>query len=140
MGFFIILILGGFVGIIAGIVSSTKSPSRDRITKADIRNKLVSLISQTFSEIGWNLWDKSIHSLDEQLTRLERAVKSKKMSVLDYNEDTKIGSVMGEKGGIYTVGADGCSCPDFNHRGLPCKHMYFLAMIISEDREKSKGR
>lgn len=127
----VIVFIGSIVAIIYGIVKLSNA-EKQKISKADIRNRLVSMISQTFSEIGWTGWTSSTHAQDEQLKRLERAVKSKKISVVSYDKGKKEGIVSGENGALYTVGANGCSCPDFNHRGLPCKHMYFLAIYIEE--------
>ena len=139
MGAFAIMFVGVIVALIYGI-AKLSSMEKEKITKTDIRNRLVSMISQTFSEIGWTDWPMSTHSQDEQLRRLERAVKSKKISVVSYDKEKNEGIVSGDNGALYTVGAKGCSCPDFNHRGLPCKHMYFLAIYIGEKPELLERR
>ena len=96
------------------------------------------MISNNFKEIGWNNWDSRIHHNKEQLKRLERAVKTKKMSVLEHSKNSGIAKVRGDTGVVYSVSRNGCNCGDFEHRNLPCKHMYFLAIELSEKTSKER--
>lgn len=34
----------------------------------------------------------------------------------------------GSEGGQYHTTLSGCTCPDFQKRKVPCKHMYYLAI------------
>lgn len=38
--------------------------------------------------------------------------------------------VQGRLDRVYTVSLDRCTCPDFQERGLPCKHIYALAAFL----------
>ena len=40
----------------------------------------------------------------------------------------KTGTFAGSEGGQYHTTLSGCTCPDFQKRKVPCKHMYYLAI------------
>lgn len=131
----IFFILFAFFLIIIAIKNKNSSHN---LTQADVENRLAQMISDNFQEAGWNDWDSRLHLNKEQLKRLERAVKSKDMTVLEYDENTGIAKVSGDTNKIYRVSGKGCNCADFEHRYLPCKHMYFLAIMLSEQKEKDR--
>lgn len=82
-------------------------------------------------------WDDSIHELPEQQTRRDRA-RSERMSVTNINRKEKSGTVQSGSGSIYHVTTTACSCPDFEKRGLPCKHMYALDDVLTPSRKNKK--
>lgn len=92
-----------------------------------------------FRLIEWNTWDASIHFANGQLERIERAAADRRLCVLHYDEKSETASVMGSGGEVYSTCKDGCTCADFKARGLPCKHMYLLAMTLSEKRQDGGG-
>lgn len=77
----------------------------------------------TFSDI-WDKWN-NCHQLSEQLERQNRAL-DKMLTPLSINFDNNSGIFKGTKG-QYNTSLESCSCKDFSHRNLPCKHMYRLA-------------
>lgn len=79
----------------------------------------------------WGSWAEKVHSPRCQQDRQYRAYE-----------------LMEEKSGFsYHTGLDSCSCPDFNERGAPCKHIYYLALtkgydlkVTREDFELEKNQ
>lgn len=69
----------------------------------------------------------SIHSEAEQQKRMIRA-DGKYLYVKDISKDQRSGIVVGEEG-EYQTSLSSCSCPDFQKRKQPCKHMYKLAFV-----------
>ncbi|WP_432646635.1 SWIM zinc finger family protein [Mitsuokella sp.] len=63
-----------------------------------------------------------MHKLPEQVIRQQRALTVPDVSV---DKDTQTGIIHG-----YHTTLRDCSCMDFRQRGLPCKHMYRLAMEL----------
>lgn len=96
--------------------------------KASVDAKIVQMIFEDFARIGWSSWDISVHRADGQYERMKRAVGPNSMVVVSVDQAAGKAIVLGESGKEYTVSSAGCSCPDFQARGLPCKHMYFVAM------------
>lgn len=72
-------------------------------------------------------WDTSIHLAAGQLQRFGRAFYGSFPIKQGRRGAAKI---TGSKGNIYTVTLDRCNCPDFQGRGLPCKHIYALALSL----------
>lgn len=86
---------------------------------------------QDFAMIGWGRhWRHADLHADGQIERLIESTTDIELKFGEYNEKTGIGIVDGKA--KYTVSGSGCSCPDFVCRGLPCKHMYFLAGILAK--------
>ena len=125
----IFLFLSAFFLMI--IVIKQKNTSQN-LTQADVENRITRMIRDDFREIGWDYWDDRLHCNKEQLKRLERAVISKNMTVLEYDKKLGVARVAGDTNKTYQVSGRGCTCGDFEHRKLPCKHMYFLAIMLSE--------
>ena len=97
----------------------------------DIINQIINNIEADFEKIGWTEWDGSIHRADGQLERIKRAAyHNNGLSLTQYSPRTGFGIVRGSSGESYLVNCHRCSCPDFRERQLPCKHMYFLAMLL----------
>lgn len=75
--------------------------------------------------IAWSKWKKEIHDTDWQSVRLARA-NSQDM-LIEKRNPLGVATVLGSSGNRYKVTLRHCSCPDFQRRKLPCKHMYLLA-------------
>lgn len=100
--------------------------------------------SQTSDGFGYSggpvfgSWDTSIHTAPGQYARFGRAVARplspfskgrENTKLLDFNGKAGFVKVQGRKDRVYTVSLDRCTCPDFQERHLPCKHIYGLAML-----------
>lgn len=62
----------------------------------------------------WGGWDNQVHVSQDQKIRQARAYE-----MLDENSHEM---------SKYTTTLESCTCPDFQARKLPCKHIYFLAL------------
>lgn len=83
-------------------------------------------------------WDPSVHAAPGQYARFGRAVShplspfskgGENTKLLDFNGKAGFVKVQGRKDRVYTVALDRCTCPDFQERHLPCKHIYGLAIL-----------
>ena len=77
-------------------------------------------------------WGMKVHCQDEQVMRFKRAINnelSKNGYVNFYDLSTTFRSRKNAKQ-KYKTTLKNCSCPDFQHRNLPCKHMYRLACLL----------
>lgn len=72
-------------------------------------------------------WDLSIHDADGQDVRFDRALYQN-IVISSYNVETGVAEILGSRGGVYETTLDACTCEDFHRRGLPCKHIYKLAL------------
>lgn len=98
----------------------------------EVQNRIYSSWTKDFESVGWTRWGFKEHSQPGQLERAERACYSRTMKLLKYDPGSREAQVCGESGTVYKVNADGCSCPDFCVRKLPCKHMYFAVLEIDQ--------
>ena len=72
----------------------------------------------------WGGWDALIHDEPRQKDRKARLYEIEPDEItIDHKNMRAI--IRG-----YTVTLDFCSCPDFNERRLPCKHIYRLAFEL----------
>lgn len=71
-------------------------------------------------------WNPKVHSGQAQIDRFEKAAHQP-MKILSYNEHN-FAKIQGSGDNWYLTSLDVCSCPDFEKRGRPCKHIYFLAI------------
>lgn len=62
-----------------------------------------------------------------QSDRFEKA-SHECLGLISYDVDSGTAKVSGSTGTEYTTTLDYCSCPDFDKRSKPCKHIYFLAL------------
>lgn len=80
-----------------------------------------------------NGYGEGFHCSDEQSTRFQRACSDvtigKVVSVDKKKLRAKIKSSY-KPDTIYSVSLAECTCPDFQQRKLPCKHMYKLALEL----------
>lgn len=75
----------------------------------------------------WNHWNFCFQS-PEQQQRLQRA-KDPKYTPIFIDRNRCTAKIRG-KSSTYDVSLESCSCPDFQRRNLPCKHMYRLAIEL----------
>ncbi len=87
-----------------------------------------------FAEIGWNNWSAPQLESADQYFRLQKSF-SDKMNIESIDYTSKSGQVRGSS--VYDINEKGCTCKDFAIRGLPCKHMYFLAYHLANDKEQA---
>lgn len=72
-------------------------------------------------------WNPKVHAGQAQLERFERAVHQP-MAILSYNSESGFAEIKGASSDSYMTSLDECTCPDFDKRSSPCKHIYFLAI------------
>lgn len=72
-------------------------------------------------------WDISIHDAEGQDIRFDRAM-FQRIDILQYDPAAGVASIVGTRGETYETTLDTCTCEDFARRGLPCKHIYKLAL------------
>lgn len=87
-------------------------------------------IAEDFQRIGWTEWPANAHLMDEQLVRMKRAMSSTHMKFLGYDRSWPCIYVQGDGSEGYRIDKHHCFCPDFDKRGLPCKHMYFVVFNL----------
>ena len=75
----------------------------------------------------WEKWN-DVHSEPDQVKRLDSAKKADLTPVSVNVEDGT--ARFKSKRREYVVSLDSCTCADFAMRGLPCKHMYRLALEL----------
>lgn len=81
-------------------------------------------------------WYSSCNHYDpQQRYRIYRALNDN-LQVHSVDKIKKSGEIIGTSGEIYKVSLNSCSCPDFKHRLLPCKHMYKLGIALDCYKEK----
>lgn len=72
-------------------------------------------------------WNAKVHDGQAQVDRFEKAAHQP-MAIRTYNAETGFAEIQGSGSDSYLTGLDECTCPDFDKRGRPCKHIYFLAI------------
>lgn len=103
-------------------------------TIEDCNKKIAQLITNDFSEIGWNKWDDLPHDEPSQLERLKRAtLYGDDIHIVQYNDLLGIAKIKGSSGNYYLTSGQRCSCPDYRNRLKPCKHMYKLAVYLTDE-------
>lgn len=81
--------------------------------------------SRWLDKVSWSKWKKEIHDTSWQSIRAIRA--DTQDMLIEKRNLLGVASVLGSSGNRYKVTLRHCSCPDFQRRKLPCKHMYLLA-------------
>lgn len=85
-----------------------------------------------------NNWDEYVHDDPEQITRKNRA-ENEAMKVIALDCEKMAGEVRAaDLSTVYHVSTTGCTCKDFEKRGLPCKHMYLLDAALEKALVRSK--
>ena len=72
-------------------------------------------------------WEESVHAAEEQKKRIKSAEKSA-TTPASIDVDSQTGVFPGSGKNPYSTTLSSCTCSDFIHRKLPCKHIYRLAM------------
>ena len=117
------------------IINIISSRAQKKAQKEAIRYRLdlAQRMAGDFERIGWTMWGAGAHLTDEQTIRMKRAALSDKMKLIEYHPDFHCAIVEGEHGTYYHIDEFGCcSCPDFEKRQLPCKHIYFAFLRIMD--------
>lgn len=76
-------------------------------------------------------WPVSVHTDKAQQRRIEKAQKAR-TGVANIDSKSKKGVFFGTGTRPYVTTLEHCTCPDYDRRGLPCKHMYRLAIELGE--------
>lgn len=98
-----------------------KSSIKESFQQVDNVNKK----SKENLERIWEKWELE-HTKPSQRQRWERALKDCSLvKMLDAEQGVAL--IKGRRGGEYVASLLNCSCPDFQKRMKPCKHMYLLA-------------
>ena len=114
--------------------SAQQEAIRQQLLELD--NRFITLMTADFEELGWTEWDESIHKADGQLDRIKRAADpNSHIALTRYDPSMGIAKMRGSGFNYYLVSGHRCSCPDFRKRQLPCKHMYYLAMVLPDYKE-----
>lgn len=122
-----IVFVGALIACVASVVIFQHYQKKEYQQKTAIFRQY----AQDFAKVGWGTWGYSVHVMSGQKERMERAIYSKKMLLLSYDPESHTAHVLGERGSEYIIDEFGCSCPDFQKRFMPCKHMYFAVMEIT---------
>ena len=72
-------------------------------------------------------WNEKVHRGAAQSDRFEKP-GHEGLGLISYDVDSGTAKISGSTGTEYTTALDYCSCPDFDKRSKPCKHIYFLAL------------
>lgn len=84
----------------------------------------------------WAQWDGR-HDVPPQQKRMKRAARPKFYAV---SIDRDMGTASFQDEHRYRTTLTYCSCPDYQKRHLPCKHMYYLAHELGiQDLPDGKG-
>lgn len=102
-------------------------PTQVPVAPAPACNAPVVHVDLDGSVATFGCWDVSIHDADGQDVRLDRALYQN-IVISSYNAETGVAEILGSRGGVYETTLDACTCEDFHRRGLPCKHIYKLAL------------
>lgn len=94
-----------------------------------VKNRKILSIESSLCPCGCSFgsWNEKVHRGVSQSDRFEKA-QHQCIGLLDFNVDTGFAKISGSKGSEYLTSLDFCSCPDFEKRSKPCKHIYFLAI------------
>ena len=87
-----------------------------------IRDICVSFSSRSDA---WSQWSDVCGEAAE--ARKRRALNGE-LTPVHIDLKAKTGTFAGSEGGQYHTTLSGCTCPDFQKRKVPCKHMYYLAI------------
>lgn len=129
LAFLFCIVLGIRDGIKKG-AAQKQHKSQATSPKETMKLKAGMMMGDTFNNIGWFSWDASVHFLDGQAERIERAATDHSIKLLEYDSSTGAAAIRGTTGDTYSVSEHRCTCGDFRARGLPCKHIYLLAMEL----------
>lgn len=89
-------------------------------------------------------WEESVHLTNQQFNRQQRAM-NERMVITTLDKKKCVATIENSQGNSwYHVTLDSCTCPDFEKRQLPCKHIYKLALALGlselDDRISHKSK
>ena len=100
----------------------------------DEQDKVLAQFERDLIALGWERWSKTGNLYtDEQMKRLHESAENSGMNLINYDEKNMIATIY-DNHRHFSVSGNGCTCSDFISRGMPCKHMCYLAGILI-DRE-----
>lgn len=109
-------------------IKEIRRESLRQITEA--QTLALAQVNQDFALLGWDKkWTSEQLFANGQFERLEQSVMDSNLKLAAVDEKSKTGIIDDFIARCKVSGA-GCSCADFVFRGLPCKHMYFLAGVL----------
>lgn len=108
-------------------IEKIKSNAMKQITEE--QNRVLAQAEKDFARLGWKRWIYVNLRTDEQFRRLKESAEDTELELIELNEETKSG-IAADKA-RYMVSGNKCSCADFVSNDLPCKHMYFLAGLLT---------
>lgn len=115
--------------------SSSVSFRRDRngsVVHLHLRRILYRMDSRcvciSFSSRSNNEWSQWSDVCGEAAEARKRRALNGELTPVHINPKAKTGTFAGSDGGQYRTTLSGCTCPDFQKRKVPCKHMYYLAI------------
>ena len=107
------------------VKSPAKAPATQNIIKKPVKAPAPELpVAPKYSR-QWLKWNP-VHMSKGQPARMQRALTQS--IVIREISKKGVAKMQGAKGETYKTGFQSCSCPDFGERGMPCKHMYLLAI------------
>lgn len=80
----------------------------------------------TPASVIWSKW-AGVPPSEAQIRRLERGIECG-FTPRKVDLDAKYAVIVGSGQKAYKTTLTKCTCPDFQERKLPCKHMYYLAI------------
>lgn len=90
-------------------------------------------IESVFQNLGQNEWTIEDHMEKGQYDRLCKAVEEDlDLEIRNLDYETKTAKFLRPAGLVYDVSLNRCTCADFDYRNRPCKHIYALAIALSE--------
>lgn len=119
-------ILGGFLGL-------------HRYAAGEIKMGILYTCTGGICGLGWiadiialflpadTIWRRWSDVAGEGASARKRRAIDGELTPIRIYPDSKKGVFSGSEGGKYHTSLKKCSCPDFQKRKVPCKHMYYLA-------------
>lgn len=79
--------------------------------------------------MSFEKWPPEIH---ESLDQIKRRISAKKIkeTTVSINKETCTAIIQGSGSEPYQTSLTSCSCFDYESRGFPCKHIYYLAISL----------
>lgn len=100
-------------------------------TKEKKRHEEIKLLQEKRKDpTQWGEWNFKIHLYNVQKKRQVSAYDIREESHNNINIDYKSDVLHG-----YETTLSTCKCPDYMERKLPCKHIYYLALLLREKLE-----
>jgi len=141
-------ILNSIVNIVkANRYANNYNKTDSTVVNSKPLNSIVTEPNISFEEMRnyfFEKWSLSLQCNSEQRKRLERARADTVYMLFNINPDNGTAGCYSSNynvtGRVYDVTYKHCTCPDFEKRGLPCKHIYALNVnmgIIKEDEDLS---